>query len=115
MTTARTILLSLAIATMGVSQSAVAASPKKVTVDQERLALLPLADQQRVLCIADRLEAITNTDRTDLTRQERKALRSELNGLKTEVSSYNEAAGGAVVYISGLSIILIIILLIILI
>lgn len=115
MKTPRALILALAItATSLVGTPAMAAGPKKVTVDQERLALLPPADQQRVLCIADRLDAISNIDRGDLTQQERKALREEVKGLKNEVSTYNAAGGATVIYISSGLLIIILLLIILL-
>ena len=63
----RPILLALLFAIANAfGTPAMAAGPRKVTVDQERLAQLPAADQQRVLYIADRLQAITNADRSAL-------------------------------------------------
>ncbi len=94
--------------------SASANAPHTVTVDHERLALLPERDQQRVLRIAERLEEITDMDRSDLDRTERRALRQEVHALKQEANAYNSAAGGTVIYISSAGLILILILLIIL-
>lgn len=96
------------------SMSASAERPERnVTVDQERLARLSVADQERVCCIAERLEEITDMDRSALDRADRKALRAETRSLKAEATAYNHRAGGTVIYISGagLLILLIIILL----
>lgn len=115
MKTQRAFILALTIATASVVQTPVmAAGPKKVTVDRERLALLPPADQQRVLYIADRLEVISSMDRSDLTKEERKALREEVKGLKNEASTYNAAGGGTVIYISSGLLIIILLLIILL-
>ncbi len=115
MKTQRALILALAItATSVVATPATAAGPRKVTVDQERLARLPAADQERVLYIADRLEAISNIDRSDLTRQEREALREEVKGLKNEANAYNADGGGTVIYISSGLIIIILLLIILL-
>lgn len=75
---------------------------------------MPAADQQRVLYIADRLEAISNMDRSDLTREDRKALREEVNGLKNEASTYNADGGGTVIHISSGLLIIILLLIILL-
>jgi len=107
--------LALAIALTGISTvQAKASEPKKINVDQEQLVKLPLADQQRVLYIVDRLETIADMDRSELTRTERKALRNEVRSLKSETDAFNRAAGGTVVYISGAGLIIILLLLIIL-
>ena len=108
-------LLALATcATLLSSAPALAASPKKVTIDQQNLLKLAPADQQRVLCIADRLDEITAMDRSNMARVDRKALRSELSALKSEADAYNHAGHGTVVYISTAGIIIIVLLLIIL-
>ncbi len=91
-----------------------AAAPKKVTIDHQNLLKLAPADQQRVLCIADRLDEITAMDRSSMERVDRKALRSELRALKNEADAYNRDGGGTVIYFSSAAIIIIIILLIIL-
>lgn len=114
MTTPRSILLALPLVLSAAFTPAMAASPRKVVVDQERLATLPVADQQRVLCIAERLETITALDRNTLTRADRKALRTEVNSLRTEANAYNRAAGGSVIIISSAGLIIILLLLIIL-
>lgn len=115
MKTQRALILALAItATSVLGTPATAAGPRKVTIDRERLALLPAADQQRVLYIADRLEAISNMDRGDLTREDRKALREEVNGLKNEASTYNADGGGTVIHISSGLLIIILLLIILL-
>ena len=107
--------LGLAIALTGISVvPATAGEPKKITIDQEQLVKLPLADQQRVLYIVDRLETIADMDRSEMTRTERKALRNEVRTLKSETDAINRASGGTVVYISGAGLIIILLLLIIL-
>ena len=109
-------MLSLALATLALSNapSAVAAPApgREVHINAERLALLPLEDQQRVLAIKDRLETIIATDRSTLDRAERAELRSEWNDLKGEMKEYNR--GGNTIYISTAGIIIIILLLVIL-
>lgn len=91
-----------------------AKEPRKVQVDETALATLSPADQADVLRIAERLETIMLMDRGDLTRQERRALRTETKALKAEADRYNKAAGGTVIYISGAGLLIIIIILLIL-
>ncbi len=91
---------------------AVAGTPEReIKINQENFQKLSEAEQQRVLEIKERLEAIYNTDRSALNKEERKELRSELKELKEEVNVINSQQ--PVLYIS-LSALLIIILLIIL-
>ena len=85
---------------------------KEVHINQERLAQLPLEDQQRVLAIKDRLEIIIATDRSNLDRDQRTELRAEWKDLKDEMKEYNR--NGNAVYISTAGLIIIILLLIIL-
>jgi len=84
---------------------------REVRIDQERLEKLPLEDQQRVLEIKDRLEAILATDRSELDKTQRHELRGEWKELKSEMKEYNR--NGRVVYISTGALIIIILLLII--
>jgi hypothetical protein len=94
-------------------QFAVAGEPTpKIVVNQENLAKLSPADQERVLVIADRLETITTMDRSELTSSERKALRTEARQLKEEAREFNR--GGEVIYISAGTIIIILLLILIL-
>ena len=84
---------------------------KEVTINEENFAKLSEAEQQRVLAIKDRLEVIHATDRSDLSKGERKELRTELKQLNKEVKEINRQ--GPVIYISA-TLILVIILLILL-
>lgn len=84
----------------------------KIHIDQENLAKLSLADQDRVLCIAERLETITAMDRSTITREERKALREETRELKREADLFNR--DGTVIYFSAGTIIIILLLILIL-
>ncbi len=94
------------------AQGAHATGPDKpIRINQENLAKLSPADQERVLEIVQRLEAIASVDRSMLTNEERKALRSETRDLRHEAAAFNR--GGSVIIISATT--LIIILLIILI
>lgn len=107
--------LTIAIALTGLTaMPAKAGEPRKITVDQEELAKLSTADQERVLHIVDRLETIADMDRSEMTRVERRALRDEVRTLKGEADAYNRASSGTVVYISGAGLIIILLLLIIL-
>jgi len=105
------------IATVGAlmtttSASAIDLPTREVRINEERLAELPLVEQQRVLEIKDRLEAIIATDRSTLDHNSRAELRSEWKELKSEMKEYNR--NGSVVYISTAGLIIIILLLIIL-
>jgi hypothetical protein len=112
--TASTVSLIAAITAlmMTTSASAVDLPHREVRINEERLALLPPEDQQRVLEIRDRLEALIATDRSSLDRTERAELRTEWKELKGEMEKYNR--NGNTVYISTAALIIIILLLIIL-
>lgn len=108
-------MFTIAVLFVGLVPTTTAGPSKlKVTVDQDRLATLSPIDQQQILCIAERVEDIAAMDRNALSREERRALRSELNTLKCEAEAYNQDAGGTVIYISGAGLILLIILILIL-
>lgn len=85
---------------------------KEIAIDAANFAKLDEADQQRVLEIKERLEAIADLDRSSLTKEERKALRAEVNGLRDEAREFNR--GGTVIYLSTGAIILILLLIILL-
>lgn len=107
--------LLFALATAGllaIPCHAAALPERQVRINTERLAQLPLQDQQRVLEIKDRLEALIATDRSSLDQAQRAALRQEWKGLKGEMKHYNE--NGGVIYISVGALIIILLLLIIL-
>jgi hypothetical protein len=84
----------------------------KIHIDQDNLAKLSPADQDRVLCIAERLETITAMDRSALSREERKALRMETRELKREAELFNR--DGTVIYFSAGTLIIILLLILIL-
>jgi len=65
--------------------------------------------QARIVEITMRVNEIKNMDRSDLTRSDRKALRTELRALKTESRGLG---GGGGIYLSVGAIIIIILLLI---
>jgi hypothetical protein len=106
-----TLATTLAI-TASANSAAPAAGEREVRINQERFAQLPSAEQERVLEIKDRLEALMSTDRRSLDPGQRAALREEWRGLKGEMKELNR--GGSVIYISTAGLLLIIILLIIL-
>lgn len=108
------LLLLAAFAVMPSSGAFAAAPEKNVRIDEVNLAKLCPEDQQRALYIAERLEVITNTDRSDLNAAERKALRQEARGLKHEADVLNKRAGGTVIYLSTAGVIIILLILIIL-
>ena len=106
------ILAIMSLVTLWPASSAFAGEPvKKIRIDQENLSKLSLADQDRVLCIAERLEAIAEMDRSMLNRDERKALRQETRALKHEADAFNRS--GTVLYISATTIIIILLIILI--
>lgn len=106
-------LFTLAFAMWGTP--ATAGTPeKKITIDQEALARLSTEDQARALAIRDRLEEVTNLDRSAMDRSTRRAIREEVRALKAEAAELDQRAGGTVIYLSTAGIIIIILLLIIL-
>ena len=89
--------------------------PKKhVEEDQEHPEQLDPALQQQALDLCDRMNALLNTDRNDLTRAERRELRHEWRSLKAEMDQVNEQAAANVIVISTTGLIIILLLLIIL-
>lgn len=108
--TPKTLLLALATATL-FSAPAFASEPKpEFRINEENFAKLDAAQQQRVLEIGARWEAISNIDRSDLDRMDRKELRAEVKALKAEAKTFNR--DGTVIYLSTAAIIIIILLLI---
>jgi hypothetical protein len=108
----RILAVTMVLAT-GSAQCVLAGEPaNKIHIDQDNLAKLSPADQERVLCIVERLETITAMDRSTLTREERKALRIETRELKREADLFNR--DGTVVYISAGTLIIILLLILIL-
>lgn len=97
-----------------VTSPARAAEPPKVVVDRTVLATMPAQDQAEVLRIADRLNTLANTDRSGLTKEEKRAMRDELKVLRHEAQTYNAAGGGTVIYISSGLLIIILLLIILL-
>lgn len=94
------------------SASAAPLPEREVRINTERFAQLPLAEQERVLVIKDRLESLMATDRSTLDPVQRKELRNEWKELKGEMKDLN--SNGNVIYISTAGLIIIILLLIIL-
>ncbi len=101
----RTVVLTLCIIpTARTAQSVDPTGP--IRINQENLAKLSPAEQARVLAIADRLEAITEMDRTQLNRDERSALRTETRQpKKREAAAFNDR--GPVLYISAVTLLII--------
>lgn len=106
--------LLLVAASMLVPQGTRASDGEPIRVDRENLAKLSATDQARVLEIVDRLESITEMDRSELTRPERKCLREETRELRREATAFNNQGGGTVVYISAGTIIIILLIILIL-
>ena len=87
-------------------------SKSHFTIDQANFQKLNPQEQQRVLEIGARWDAIANMDRSDLDKVDRKELRTEVKALKAEAKTYDR--GGTTIYLSSAGLILLIILLIIL-
>ncbi|MDQ3101392.1 MAG: guided entry of tail-anchored proteins factor 1 [Bacteroidota bacterium] len=85
---------------------------KEIKIDQENFEKLSAAEQERVLEIKEQLEVIYNTDRSALSKEERRELRGELKELKKEVNAIN--AQQPVIYISATALLIIILLIILL-
>jgi len=81
-------------------------------IDQANFQKLNPQEQQRVLEIGARWDAIANMERSDLDKADRKELRAEVSALKAEAKTYNRH--GTAIYLSTAGIIIIILLLIIL-
>jgi hypothetical protein len=111
-TRSRVLALCLLLATVPVSFAGDDAPEKKIRINQENLSKLAPADQDRVLCIAERLETIAETDKSSLSREERKALRAETRELKNEADLFNR--DGQVLYISAGTLIIILLIILIL-
>lgn len=79
-------------------------------IDQANFQKLNPQEQQRVLEIGARWDAISNMDRSQLDKSDRKELRSEVRSLKAEAKTYNR--NGTAIYLSTGAIIIIILLLI---
>lgn len=108
----RILALTLLLATAPVSFAGDGASDNKIRINQEKLSKLSPADQDRVLCIAERLETIADMDKSSLSREERKALRAETRELKNEADLFNR--DGQVLYISAGTLIIILLIILIL-
>ncbi len=85
---------------------------KVVTIDQERFEKLSEEEQRHVLDVKQRLERVYQTDRTSLTAEERRELRSELKELKREMKDIN--ARGPMIYVSVTLLLVIVILVLLL-
>ncbi len=111
-TRSRILALTLLLATGPVSFAGDGAPEKKIRINQENFSRLAPADQERVLCIAERLETIADMDKSSLGREERKALRAETRELKKEADLFNR--DGQVIYISAGTLIIILLIILIL-
>lgn len=104
------ILLALAATTIFSTPSFADGTKANFRIDQANFQKLNSADQQRVLEIGARWDAIANMDRSDLSRADRKELRTEVRSLKAEAKTFNR--DGTTIYLSSAAIIIIILLLI---
>lgn len=108
----KAIMLTIALCVCGFARTAIAGEPTHVSINQVNFDKLGAEDKAAVLVIVDRLEAISNMDRSMLTSSERKALRAETKELRCEAAGYNRH--GEVIYISAGTIIIILLLILIL-
>lgn len=106
------ILLSTFLVAASLSNAVGGSGGKEVLIDSARFVSLSTEDQARVTDLKVRMETLMNTDRSQLDRDDRQALRKEWKALKGEMKEVNR--GGTVVYISTAGIIIILLLLIIL-
>ncbi len=106
------ILLSTFLVAASLTNAVGASDRKEVRIDSARFAAMSADDQARVTDLKLRMETLLSTDRSQLDREDRQALRKEWRALKGEMKEVNR--GGTVVYISTAGIIIILLLLIIL-
>src|SRR5690554_3032570 len=115
MKTLKTISLSTLIL-LGASSNLVAKkTDDKVKINEEAFNTLTKQDQAKALDIQTNLNEIYSTDKSSLSKSEKKELKQELRILKEEVDSINQKShNGHVIYISTGGLIIVILLLIIL-
>lgn len=85
---------------------------KEVKIDQEKFEQLDAETQAEVTTVTTRLQEIFDTDRSELTKDEKKALAQEVKMLEDRVDEINKT--NDVIYISAGGLILILLILIIL-
>lgn len=105
------LMLALAASTLLTAPSFAKEPRSHFRIDAANFEKLNAQEQERVLQIGARWDAIANMDRSDLSKSDRKELRTEVTTMKKEVRSYNR--NGTVIYLSTGAIIIIILLLII--
>jgi hypothetical protein len=106
----RSLVLALSLLAFSFANAA-DGSPKQVArINEEKIATLSKADQERVTCIVERMNEIANIDRDALSKNDRKALREEMRALKNEAAQYD----GYVIYVSLGAVIVILLLIILL-
>ncbi len=90
------------------------ATSKPVRIDQRALSTFSVEEQAEIQCIAERLDEIASMDRSGLTRQDRSSLKMEVRELKAKADAFNRAGNGTVIYISGGTLLVILLLILIL-
>jgi hypothetical protein len=106
----RSFVLAMSLLTFPLAQAADGKLKQVARVNEEKIAELSKADQERVTCIVDRMNEIANIDRDALSKSDRTALRDEVRALKSEAAQYD----GYVIYVSVGALILIVLLILLL-
>lgn len=109
-TSPKALMLALVASTLFTASTFASETKPNFRINEENFAKLNRQEQARVLEIGARWDAITNMDRSDLNRADRKELRAEVKALRAEAKSYDR--GGTTIYLSTAAIIIIILLLI---
>lgn len=111
-------LLIIGLLTFGITTSFATENPKinnegKVKIDVELYNKMDATMQTKALNLQTRMNEIFELDKSEMSRTERKEVRSELKSLKMDMKAINKHSGGHTVFISTGGLIIIILLLII--
>lgn len=109
-TTAKGLMLALACSSLFTASTYASDDKPNFRINEANFAKLNTQEQQRVLEIGARWDAIANMDRSDLSRADRKELRAEVKALRAEAKTFDR--DGTTIYLSTAAIIIIILLLI---
>ncbi|MEO5585359.1 MAG: hypothetical protein ABIQ75_07890 [Flavobacteriales bacterium] len=105
------LMLAIAASTLLAAPTFAKEPRSQFRIDSANFEKLNAQEQERVIQIGERWDAIANMDRSDMTKAERQELRTEVNAMKAEARTFNR--NGTVIYLSTGAIIIIILLLII--